>query len=463
VDLKRSLELANVTALRAAFDGELILPGDPDYDRARVVWNGIADRHPAIIARCTGTPDVIAALRFAREHELRVAVRGGGHSVAGFSTCDGGMVIDLSPMRDVSIDPKLRIARVEGGALLGQLDEAAQAFGLACPVGVVAHTGVAGLTLGGGMGRLQRRYGFTIDNLLSVDIVTADGKTLHVSDAENADLFWGIRGAGANFGVVTSFEFRLHPAGPAVVQGMVAHPAERAREAAALFADFVASAPDEVMVSLGFARATGEAPFSPEMANRPVVMIAATHSGSPEAAERDLKPLREGLEPIVDTFATKSYLTLQKMFDEEMGWGKRFYMKSAYMPALPGEAVDLCVEHLADPPGDCSIGLWAQGGAIARVPDEAMAFTGHKAALWVGAEALWQDPRQDDAHIAWGRAAMSALKPFTGTGQYVNDVVESGDDVVRAIYGDTKYQRLRALKRAYDPDNVFRLNQNIRP
>lgn len=461
MDLTRSL--ANVTALREEFNGELILPGDAGYDGARVVWNGIADRYPAIVARCKGSADVIAALRFAREHELVVAVRGGGHSIAGFSTCDGGMVIDLSPMRGVSVDPKQRVARVEGGALLGQLDEAAQAFGLACPVGVVAHTGVAGLTLGGGMGRLQRRYGFTIDNLLSIDIVTADGEMLHVSDSENDDLFWGVRGAGANFGVVTAFEFRLHPVGPAVVQGMVAHPAERAREVGALFAELAASAPEELMLQMGFARATGAAPFSPEMAGRLVAVIGATHSGSVEAAERDLRPLRKALGPIADTFATKPYLSVQKIYDEEMPWGRRFYMKSGFMPALPQEAIDICVERVADNPGDCSIGLWAQGGAIARVPEEAMAFTGREAPFWVGVEALWDDPKLDDAHIGWGRAAMGALKPFTGRGHYVNDVVESGDDVVRAIYGDAKYQRLRALKRAYDPDNVFRLNQNIRP
>src|SRR2546430_17391875 len=261
----QTLDPVSLEKLRGDFHGQLILPGDADYDSSRVVWNAIADRYPALIARCTRAEDVSAAIRFARERDLVIAVRGGGHSVAGFSTCDGGVVIDLSGMRAVKVDPARRTARVEGGALLEQLDRAAQEYGLACPVGVVGHTGVAGLTLGGGMGRLQRKHGFTVDNLVSVDVVTAEGRSIHVSDEENADLFWGMRGAGANFGVVTSFEFKVHPIGPTITQGMVAHPVERAREVAALFRETLAKAPDELMLSLGLGVAAPGPPFPPEV------------------------------------------------------------------------------------------------------------------------------------------------------------------------------------------------------
>src|ERR1700674_257160 len=452
---KNALNVASVSGLRDHFSGEIVLPGDPDYDRSRVVWNAIADRHPSIIARCAGPDDVIAAVRFARDQDLRIAVRGGGHSVAGFSTCDGGIVIDLSLMRGVTVDPQRQVAVAQGGAHLGQLDKQAQEFGLACPVGVVGHTGVAGLTLGGGMGRLQRKLGLTIDNLLGVDIVTAEGRLLHVSNDENADLFWGILGAGANFGVVTSFELKLHPVGPTVTQGFALHPTDRLPKVAALFREFVATVPDEVFANIGFGTATASAPFPPQMAGRGYMAVGATHSGSPADAKQALWPLR-GLNPALDTFGPKPYLTLQSMNDDAMAWGKRFYMKTGYIDELSDAALEVCAAQVAVAPGgDCEVGLWAQGGAIARVPESAMAFTGREAGYWLGIEAFWSDPEEDDAHIAWGRATMAALKPFTRPGNYVNDVVESDVDVVRAIYGDEKYQRLVGLKRTYDPDNAF--------
>src|SRR5437867_262012 len=311
----QSLDAASLEKLRNGFRGELIQPGDREYNSSRVVWNAMADRHPALIARCTRVEDVVTAVRFAREHDLVIAVRGGGHSVAGFSTCDGGVVIDLSGVRRVSVGPARRTARVEGGALLEQLDRAAQAYGLACPVGVVGHTGVAGLTLGGGMGRLQRKHGYTIDNLLSVDLVTADGVLRHVSDEEDPELFWGLRGAGANFGVATAFEFRLHPIGPNVTTATVVFPIERAREAAALYRDLSRSAPDHMHLGLGFDAAT--------------VAVGATHVGDQRDAERDLRPLRRHVEPVRETLTPTTYLALQSMSDEEMAWGKRFYMKGA--------------------------------------------------------------------------------------------------------------------------------------
>ena len=327
MSVTQSLDATALEKLRTDFRGQLILPGDREYDSSRVVWNAIADRRPALIARCTRVEDVVAAIRFAREQDLVIAVRGGGHSVAGFSTCDGGVVIDLSGMRAVQVDPAKRTARVEGGALLEQLDRAAQEYGLACPVGVVGHTGVAGLTLGGGMGRLQRKHGFTIDNLLSVDLVTVDGALRHVSDETDPELFWGLRGAGANFGIATAFEFRLHPVGPNVTTAVVVFPIERAREAAALYRELYQSVPDYMHLGLGF----GTAPEG----RGATVAVAAAHFGAPQDAERDLRGLRGQIEPLAETVTPTTYLGLQTMGDEEMAWGKRFYMKGAF----PGRAL----------------------------------------------------------------------------------------------------------------------------
>jgi FAD/FMN-containing dehydrogenase len=419
------------------------------------------DRHPALVSRCTGAADVISSVRFAREENLLVAVRSGGHSVGGFSTCDDGILIDLSRMRGVRVDPIGRTARVHGGALLGELDREAQAFGLACPVGVVAHTGVAGLALGGGMGRLQRRYGFSVDNILSVDLVTAEGRLVHVSAEENPDLFWGIRGAGPNFGIATSFEFRLHPVGPEVTHGSLVFPIERARDVASAFASFTADAPEELFLGLGFGIAEEE-DLGPEMSGRPIVWIVCTHTGSAEDADRDLRALRS-LAPLHGALGRRSYISVQTANDEAMAWGKRFYMKGGFLADLADAAVDVCAGRASDQPGGCEITLWVQGGAIARVPAEAMAFTGREAAFWVGVESFWDDPALDAAHMEWGRRTMDALTPFTAAGHYVNDVVESGDDIVRAIYGQAKYERLVGLKRRWDPENVFRLNQNVRP
>jgi FAD/FMN-containing dehydrogenase len=435
-----------------------VLPEDPGYDRARSVWNGIVDRRPALVVRCAGVEDVRRTVRFSREQDLPIAVRCGGHSLAGFSTCDDGVVLDLSLMRTVQVDPVRRTARVAGGTLLSQLDAAAQAHGLVCPVGVVGHTGVAGLTLGGGMGRLQRRFGFSIDNVRSVELVTADDRVLTVSEDEEPELFWGIRGAGPNFGVVTSFEFQLHELDPVVTSGFVDFPAERAREIAAAVREYLESAPDEVFVSFGVTTGTEE--DGTDQVGTPVPYVGATYSGPVDAAQEVLRPLRD-LGPLADTFRQVPYLELQTANDDEMGWGKRFYMKGGFLAELSDDFVDAAITHATTPHG--AVTLWAQGGAISRIPEDAMAFTGRDAAFWLGVEADWDDPADDDALIEWGRSTMSALEPFTATGHYVNDVIETGRDVVRGVYGDAKYERLVSLKRAFDPDNVFRLNQNIEP
>ncbi len=457
--MSRVLPSPAAASFREVFEGEVVLPGDDGYDGARIVWNAAVDRHPAVVVRPTWVADVTSAVRFAREHDLVIAVRGGGHSVGGFSTCDDGMVLDLSAMRGVRVDPEGRTAGVNGGSLLGDLDREAQAFGLACPVGVVSHTGVGGLTLGGGMGRLQRKHGFTIDNLLSVDLLTADGQLVHASEEENADLFWGMRGAGPNFGVVTSFEFRLHPIGPQVMHGWAVYPIDRAHELAAMFREFSRSAPDELFCS--FALAVG-GPDDPWPAGQPAVVLGGAHFGSAEAAERDLRPLRDG-EPLQDSIETKTYLAMQGAGDETFAWGKRFYMTGGFLDDLSDGFLDVALDHMSRAPGEVSVGLWAQGGAIARVAEDATAFTGRSAAFWIGVESVWEDPSRDDEFMAWCREAWEALRPFTTAGHYVNDLVEAREDLARAAYGDAKYERLVELKRAYDPDNVFRLNQNVKP
>ena len=457
------MNLAALATFSGGFQGEIVLPGSAGYDAARIVWNAMIDRRPAIVARCDGVDDVVRAVRFAREQDLAIAVRSGGHSVGGFSTCDDGIVIDLSLMRGVRVDPERRIAFVRGGSLLSELDQAAQEHGLACPVGVVGHTGVAGLTLGGGMGRLQRRWGFSIDNMAAVELVTADGQQLRVSQEEHPDLFWGIRGAGPNFGIVIGFEFRLHELGAMITQGMLAFPGERAHEVAERVRAYAPSAPNEVMLSFVLGVGPTEPEFPPEIAGRPFVSMVITHCGDVDAADEAIRPLRD-LRPSVDMVEPRRYLDVQTSGDEDMAWGKRFYMKGGFLSELSDAYVDAGLASVASAPGaECGITLWLQGGAIARVPEDAMAFTGRRAPYWLGVEAAWDGPALDDAHRDWGRGTMDALASFTAEGHYVNDMVESGDDVVRSIYGDAKYDRLVGLKRTYDPDNVFRLNQNIRP
>ena len=443
--------------LTDGFAGEIVRPDDPSYDAARAVWNSMIDRRPALIVRPTGTEDVVAALRFAREQELVVAVRCGGHSIPGFSTCDGGIVIDLSRLRGVEVDSDQRTARVRGGSLLAELDDAAQAHRLVCPVGVVSHTGVGGLTLGGGMGRLQRKLGLTIDSLLAVELVTADGRVVRASEDENPDLFWGLRGAGANFGIVTSFEFRLHPFDGVVTHGTVTHPIERAEELAERFRELVEDGPDELWTSFGMG-VGGDAP-------EPVVTVSVLHSGSPADAERDLAALRAAGDPLDDSIEPKPYLASQRFLDAPMEWGQRFSMKSSFLASVPAALVHDWVEQVSCVPDGAEGGfsVWAWGREIAAVSEEDTAFTGRDAAFWAAAEIVWKDEALDDACRSWARAAADTATPHATVGRYVNDVIEVGADVARMIYGDAKYQRLVSLKRAWDPDNVFRLNQNIRP
>jgi FAD/FMN-containing dehydrogenase len=451
--------------LSDGFAGEVVRPGDPGYDAARRVWNGMIDRRPALIVRPTRARDVAAAIRFARERELAVAVRGGGHSIPGLSTCDDGIVVDLSRLRGARVDPQARTARVGGGALLAELDDAAQQHGLVCPVGVVSHTGVGGLTLGGGMGRLQRRFGLTIDNLLAVELVTADGRLVRASEDEQPELFWGMRGAGPNFGVVTAFEFRLHPFDGAVTHGVIVHPVERAELLAERYRELVETGPDAAWASFGVALALPVEQYPPEVAGRPIAYVAVLHSGSPAEAEQDLAGLRDLGGAASDSIEVKPYLTTQRLSDEATAWGHRFSMRSDFLHALPGDVVKAWIARLERVPAGASGGysVWSCGGAIAAVPDEGAAFTGREALYWAAAEIQWDEPQLDDACRAWGRDALTEAQQHDVAGRYVNDVAEVEEGLARVIYGDAKYERLVALKRRWDPDNVFRLNQNIRP
>jgi FAD/FMN-containing dehydrogenase len=452
-------------AFRDRFAGEIIEPGDETYDESRSVWNGMIDRRPALIVRPTTTAEVAAAVRFGRDEDLRIAVRSGGHSLPGLSTCDDGLVIDLAAMRGVAVDADRRTARVDGGAKLGDLDDAAQAVGLACTAGTVSHTGVAGLTLGGGMGRLQRKLGLAIDCLRAVELVTADGRHLRASGDEHPDLFWGVRGAGPNFGIVTAFEFDLAPVGPTIGRGLLIYPATRAREVAQVFREFGPTGPDDLFASMLIGRAEADDEMPASMVGEPIAILNLAYSGSEADQARDLAPLLSLGDPIAGQVRRVPYLESQHANDAFLGWGRRAYAKSAFLSDLPDALVDRLVDHVVTaPPGEDMFSIWSFGGAIARVPEDATAFPGRQAPIWIGAEAVWDVADDDADHLRWARAGMEMVEPWRVTGRYVNDLTDQGDEAtIRDVYGDAKYDRLVALKRAWDPDNVFRLNANIRP
>ena len=462
-DTVAGLRREDLDRLRSSFDGEIIIPGDGAYDDARRVWNAVFDRRPAVLVRPSSVTDVATAIRFGRDRDLEIAIRSGGHSAAGHSTSDGGLVIDLSRLRGVTVDPKRRTARANGGALLGELDIAAQAYGLVCPVGVIGHTGVAGLTLGGGIGRLQRHFGLTIDNLRAVELVTADGRTVRTSESEEPDLFWGLRGAGANFGIATAFEFGLREFGPLLHRGMAIYPAARVHEVWAMVRDFAADAPDAVAAILTIARAVPAQDYPASVAGDPIVIVSYNHSGDAAAVERDVAPLRAGPEPVSGSFASEPYLEVQTSNDLVMDWGHRSYILGVYADDVRSAALDALVGLATRAPDGASFSITVQRGAIARVPDEATAFTGRQARFDLSADSAWVDPAVDETNRDWVRQAMAIVEPDAVMGGYINEIAETGPDVIRTVYGEAKVARLTALKRAWDPDNVFRLNHNIAP
>jgi FAD/FMN-containing dehydrogenase len=463
----KPLAQAAIREFAASLRGELVLPGATVYDEARAVWNGMIERRPALIARCAGVDDVIASVRFARAHDLLVAVRGGGHHVAGLSTCDDGLVIDLSPMKDIHVDPDGRTARAEGGVRWGELDQATQAHGLATPGGVVSDTGIAGLTLGGGYGWLRNRYGLSCDNLIAAEVVTADGRVLRASETEHSDLFWGIRGGGGNFGVVTSFEYRLHPLGPEVAYCFVFHDADRAVEALRFFRAYTDTAPDEVSIIAfcGMIPPGAEA-YPPETHGTPFVAFAGCYAGAPEEGERVLRPLREFATPVLDASGRAPYVDFQKIFDEDYPAHElRYYWKSAFLSGLTDDAIERIAACARRQPSPLStIDIWHLGGAIRRVSEDAMAFSDRQSPFMVTAEANWVDAADDQANIAWARELVQVMQPFSSGGLYLNfpGFLEDGERSMRAAFG-SKFERLAALKQKYDPTNLFRLNQNIQP
>jgi FAD/FMN-containing dehydrogenase len=454
---------AQIDEFRRSFTGEVVTPDAPGYDDARRVWNAMFDRRPAMVVRPTNADDVVAAVRFGRERDLEIAVRGGGHSAVGHSTTDGGLVIDLGRLIEVTVDPAQRLATTGGGALLGKLDIAAQEHGLVCPVGVVGHTGVAGLTLGGGVGRLQRRFGLTIDNLRSVELVTADGRLVRASRDEEPELFWGLRGAGANFGVATSLELELQPFSGTLHRGVHVHPASDIQELWPMFREFMAAAPETIAAIFTVARAEPAADYPDSVAGRPIVVISYNHSGAGEDVERDIAPLLIGPAPASRTASSEQYLIAQRSSDLDLAWGSRTAILGGYVADCSPAVLDAFVAHVEDVPGDSSITITGMGGAIGRVPDDAMAFTGRTAPFDVSPDTGWSDPALDEANMQWVHQAMAIVEPDLLPGRYINELSDAGPEVTRSSYGDAKLERLRALKRAWDPANVFHLNHNVDP
>lgn len=449
--------------LASILRGELVRSGDVNYEQHRKVWNGSIDRFPALIARCAGAADVIAAVRFARAHGLLVAVRGGGHSFPGYSVCDGGMVIDLSLMKAVRVDPVDRTVRAQAGVLLGELDHETQAFGLVVPAGFVSHTGLAGLTLGGGIGFTMRRFGLTIDNLLSVDLITAEGELIRANEGENADLFWGVRGGGGNFGIVTEFEFRLHPLGPQVVAGPVFWPIDDAPNVLRFYRDWIADSPDDLMTLVIARRAPAIEGMPADLVGERVLAVVCCYAGSVEEGEKVVRPLKGFSSPVLDLCEPRPFVEHQQMYDASFESGWHYYFRSCDVAELNDDVIDIMVEHgrrIESPIS--SVGLWQLGGAVARVGEDGTAFNGRAAGHTFNINGNSQTAEGFDEEREWARGLWTALEPYH-TSVYVNFMMDEGQERVRQAYGPAKYQRLTALKRQYDSDNFFRLNQNIPP
>jgi FAD/FMN-containing dehydrogenase len=446
------------------FRGELIHPGDHAYDEARKVFNGMIDRKPVLIARCAGADDVAAAVRLAAEQHLPISVYGGGHGVTGAAVCDAGICVDLRGMKDITVDADARTVRAEGGLTWGEFDAATQAHGLAVTGGRVSTTGVAGLALGSGSGWLERKLGFTCDNLVQAEVVTADGRQVVASERENPELFWGLRGGGGNFGVVTAFHFRLHPVGPIVLGGMLMFPAAMARDLVRFWRDFMLEAPDEVGSGLAFITAPPEE-FVPEpVRGQPVIGVVCCYAGQVDDGVEAFRPLREFGPPGLDMVEPMPYVAVQQLLDPPAVKGMQNYWTADFFAELPDEAVDVLVEHATSPVSPLTqIIVVPGGGAIAEVDEDATAF-GQRSAPWnIHYLSMWPDPADDERNIAYTRALATAMKRWTTGRVYLNFIGDEGLDRVEAAFGPQKYARLQALKAAWDPDNLFHHNQNIPP
>jgi FAD/FMN-containing dehydrogenase len=457
---------AAASDLRAQMIGSILEPGDREFDQARRVWNGMIDLHPALIARPTSAEGVAAAIHVAREHDLPIAVRGGGHNVAGLATIDAGLVIDLWAMREIEVDPIRRTARVGGGATWAEVDAATQPFGLAAPGGVVSDTGVAGLTLGGGMGWLRRKHGLSADNVTGAEVVLADGSIVWTSPSERPELLWGLRGGGGNFGVVTTFEFALHPVGPEVAFAFVFYPIAAAADVLRGHERLVAA---DTTGDISTLAVLGHIPpvdaFDPALHGASFVAVLAMHAGPIEPGLRALQPLRELATPLVDMSGTQLYVDAQRIFDADYPTGHRYYWKSSRLPALSDAAIARLVASLETAPsGHSTIDLWLNGGAMTAVGADATAFGARDSAYLVSPEANWEDAADDAVNIAWARAVLDSVAADSAGGSYLNfpGFLEDAEALVRTSFGGS-YERLRELKRAYDPDNRFRRNQNVAP
>jgi FAD/FMN-containing dehydrogenase len=451
--------------LRAGFAGQLVAPGDPDYDRARRVYNGAIDRRPALVARCRGTADVVAAIHYGREQGLPIAIRGGGHSVAGHGTCDGGIVVDLSGMRGVRVDPAAQTVRVQGGATLGDVDRESQLFGLAVPSGQVSATGIAGLTLNGGMGMLQRKYGLTLDNLRSVDLVAADGRLVTASETEYPELFWAVRGGGGNFGAVTSFEFRTHPVGPMMLAGLVAYPVDRAVEVLEFLREFIATAPEELSADAIFQYAPPLDGIPEEHRGRPVVGIFIRWCGAVDRGFEVVRPIQRFGSPVLDFVGPMPLVAVQSLLDPLNPTGNLHYWTGEYLPDLGAAETAALAEYGGSLPDRHSIiQVIPFNGAVTRVPADATAFAHRQDSWLVHVLGQWTDPADTERCRGWARSAGAALRAL-GTGDaYFNLLTDDEEtDRVAAFWNDRRLARLGAVKAEYDPENVFRFNHNITP
>lgn len=442
-----------IEAFAESIAGTAILPNDPSYETARRIWNASIQKHPGMIVRCAGTADVVQAINFASANDLLLAVRGGGHNVAGRALCDDGIVVDLSGMRAVFVDPARRTARVQGGATLGDVDRETHAFGLAVPAGVVSRTGIAGLTLGGGVGWLVRKYGLTCDNVLSFEVVTAQGEILTASDNENSDLFWALKGGGGNFGVVTSFLYQAHPINT-VLGGLIVYPRDQARDVIRHYRDFITSAPEELTAYMGMLT-------TPD--GQPAVAVIPCYCGNVAEGEMVLKPLREFGTPVLDAVQPLPFPVMQRLLDDAFPDGTQNYWKSTFIKELSDEAIDVIVEHANKMRSPLSaVVIEFYGGAAGRIGDSETAFCQRQAEYDIGIMAQWKDPAEHETHVGWARDMSEALAPFSSGGYLLNFLSDESPDTIRAAFG-VNYPRLAEVKKRYDPENFFSINQNIKP
>ncbi|HEY2801588.1 MAG TPA: FAD-binding oxidoreductase [Chthoniobacterales bacterium] len=458
----KQLPKAQTDPFKQQFQGDVVLPDDANYDEVREIWNAMIDRRPALIARCKSADDVVQAVNFGRENELVVSIRGGGHNIAGNAVCDDGLMIDLSLMKRVQVDEKARRASVEPGCTLADLDAATQPYGLATPTGINSTTGVAGLTLGGGFGWISRKYGMTIDNLLSADVVTAEGKQIRATEMENPDLFWGLRGGGGNFGIVTNFEFQLHPVGD-VLSGLIAFSFAEAKTVLTKFARFTETAPEELTVWM-VTRKAPPLPFLPgEVHGKEIVILALCYVGNPAEGEKQIAPLRSFGTVLGEHVGVQPFAAWQQAFDPLLARGARNYWKSHNFTRLGDDTIDAIVEYAARLPSPhCEIFIGTIGGETTRAAPEAMAYSSRDAKYVMNVHGRWETAAEDAAVIAWSREFFDKTKPFASGGAYINFMTEEESDRITSAYGPA-YQRLAELKRKYDPTNFFRMNQNIKP